>query len=352
MNRVLRSSRVSKRPLAVLVTLLALAGGVTRAAADADAAQGRPGALIDIPYFAQTPLLCGGAALAMVLRYWGEASVVPDDFTSLVDQAAGGITTSRLAAAARARGWRALASTASAADAIDALAGHVGQGRPVLALIQERPGVDHYVVVVGVTSSNVVVHDPAREPYRVLPRAEFDRRWQTSSRWMLLVLPGAVESAGATAAAAPMPGAAAASPTANDSTPCGALVTQGVAAARADHAAAERVLRSAAALCPEQAGAYRELAGLRFVQQRWGESITFAEHAVARGPDDRHAWQLLAASRFLADDREAALQAWNQIGEPTVDSVRVDGRRRPPPPRVPARARRPPGPRRTAHPSP
>jgi hypothetical protein len=348
--------------LGALVVLLALGGGATRVAAGTPP-QVRQGALIDMPYFAQTPLLCGGAALAMVLRYWGATAVVPDDFRSLIDQAAGGITTSRLAGAARARGWQVFAASAPASSPIDALAAHVGHGRPVVALIQERPGVDHYVVVVGVTASDVVVHDPAREPYRVLPREDFDRRWQTSARWMLLVLPGedspraTVPTAGAGAAtgvteaartAVDLP-AGTASLTGNESvTPCDALVTQGVVTARADHATAERVLRSAVALCPERAGGYRELAGLRFVQQRWGESITFAEQAVAREPGDRHAWQLLATSRFLDGEPIAALRAWNAIDELTVDTISVDGLRRTPQPVVTAQAGLRPGQRLTA----
>src|SRR5690606_2911116 len=68
-----------------------------------------PGALIDVPYFAQTRLLCGGAALTMVLRYWGAEGVVPADFQPLVDEAAGGITTGRLVEAAATRGWQAVA---------------------------------------------------------------------------------------------------------------------------------------------------------------------------------------------------------------------------------------------------
>src|SRR5690606_29897655 len=158
----------------------------------------------------------------------------------------------------------------------------------------------------------IVVHDPAREPYRVLSHEDFDRRWQTSSRWMLLVLPAADapratdgDARAAALSAVPAPGSLAGGAPAEIVTPCDALVAQGVVAARADRATAERVLRSAVALCPEQSGGYRELAGLRFVQQRWRESATFAEQAVAREPDDQHAWQLLATSRFLDYDRVA-----------------------------------------------
>ena len=49
--------------------------------------------LLDVPYLAQTEDLCGGAAVAMVLRYWGERQVYAEDFAALVDRSASGIHT-------------------------------------------------------------------------------------------------------------------------------------------------------------------------------------------------------------------------------------------------------------------
>jgi hypothetical protein len=73
----------------------------------ADAAQTPPDAhaLLDVPYMAQPPALCGGAAVAMVLRYWGRSDVYPQDFASLVSDADGGIFTHTLASAVRDRHW-------------------------------------------------------------------------------------------------------------------------------------------------------------------------------------------------------------------------------------------------------
>src|SRR6185503_6233642 len=86
------------------------------------AAAGQPppgrGVLLDLPYLTQTEQLCGGAALAMVLRYWGDTTVVPEDFASLVDRSAGGIRTSVLTEAVTRRGWSA---TPFAADPETAL---------------------------------------------------------------------------------------------------------------------------------------------------------------------------------------------------------------------------------------
>ena len=38
-----------------------------------------------------------------------------------------------------------------------------------------------------------------------------------------------------------------------------------------------------------------------------------------------YAWKLLGTSRFVQDDRDGALAAWNRAGEPRVDLVRIDG---------------------------
>ena len=305
------------------------------------------GVLIDVPYLAQTPQLCGGAALAMVLRYWG-ATAVPQDFQHLVDDTAGGIATSRLTSAASERGWRAVATGAPEVEPIAAVAAHINQGRPVIVLLEDSATVHHYVVVVGVTPADVVLHDPARAPYTVMSHEEFSRRWNVTSRWMLLVLPAdETSSAPAPGLAATLPtptsGAAAtvasASPLTPPSTPglspasgdaaCSALVAEGVTRAQSGlNEEAEAALLSAISLCPAYSGGYRELAGLRLLQKRWAESAALAAQAVERNPGDEHAWELLATNRFVAGDVYGALDAWNRIGQPQIDTVAVEGLRR------------------------
>jgi len=41
--------------------------------------------VLDVPFIAQSESLCGGAAAAMVLRYWGERGLTAESFASLVD---------------------------------------------------------------------------------------------------------------------------------------------------------------------------------------------------------------------------------------------------------------------------
>jgi hypothetical protein len=85
-----------------------------------------PLALLDVPFISQSELLCGGAAAAMVLRYWGERAVNADAFAPLVDRSAAGIRTTVLLDDLRGRGWTAIEVDGSR----DALARELARGRP------------------------------------------------------------------------------------------------------------------------------------------------------------------------------------------------------------------------------
>lgn len=288
-------------------------------------APAQPLALIDVPYLSQTEALCGGAAAAMVLRYWGERGLAAESFAHLVNEEAGGIETTVLAAELDRRGWDA---SGVAGDAPLGRA-HVGRGRPVIALIEDAPGRFHYVVVVAWPDRAVVFHDPARAPFRVLDTNEFERRWQQAGHWMMVPTPRAgssMASPAPPAVAAPVPPP----PLGFDATnrpggaTCASLVEEGIRSARGnDLDAAERSLLEALT-CPGGA-AQRELAGVRLLQKRWTDVTALAAAAVVQDPADAYAWKLLGTGRFLDDDRPGALRAWNQTGEPRLDLVRIDG---------------------------
>jgi hypothetical protein len=254
----------------------------------------------------------------MVLRFWGVRGVDAESFTHLVDHRAGGIRTTDLVREVERRGWTAAAVTGSEARLADEINRN---GRPVLALIEDRPGAYHYVVVVGAPERGFIFHDPARSSYRVLPRREFLARWRPASMWMALVAPRAAASA------EPPAVTVADARTAPDETRCEALVAEGVRFAEAgDYAGSERTLTSALS-CPGGA-AYRELAGLRVLQKRWSDAASLAGTATQADGGDVYAWRLLATARFLQDDRTGALAALNRAGEPAIDTVQIAGLRR------------------------
>lgn len=289
-------------------------------------------ALLDVPFLSQSEALCGGAAAAMVLRYWGERDVAADDFAALVDRSAGGIRTRVLVDALRTRGWSARETTGDA-EARAALT----RGQPLIALIEDRPHTYHYVVVVGWHDRAVVIHDPARAPFRVMAAAEFDRRWRAADRWALIVLPPSqnptvlppsqksAESAVSRDGGRPDESWDGGSEGGRD---CDGLVRRGVALAQKDDlAGAERSLTDAAYRCGGPA-AYRELAGVRLLQRRWAEVSDLAEEALRADPRDAYAARLLAAGRMNEHDLEGALAAWNVANEPLIDLVTIDGLQR------------------------
>ena len=253
----------------------------------------------------------------MVLRYWGDTRVTAEDFAGLVDRSVGGIRTGDLVTALRARASHVVAAAGTSALAQSELAA----GRPVIALVEDRPGAFHYVVVVGWHERAVVAHDPARTPYLVMQPADFERRWKASGNWMLAMSPRFGESFNPDPATPRLEGAAA-------STACDALVADGVRYAQQnDLTSAERLLADAAYQCAGVAP-LRELAGVRLLQRRWPEVRDLSARAVAVDPADAHAWRLLATGRYIGGDLAGALDAWNHAGEPMVDLVIASGLQR------------------------
>ncbi|MCC7007700.1 MAG: C39 family peptidase [Acidobacteria bacterium] len=314
-----------------MTALLAAVGlfVATPARADAGSQDRAKDVLLDTPYVTQTDQLCGGAALAMVLRYWGARDVFAEDFAGLVDDRERGIRTTVLARAAAERGLQTVPTAESAS--LDDVRDQIRIGRPVIALVQVRPGLYHYVVVVGVTDALVVFHDPASAPYRVVSREEFESRWSAAARWRLVSVPRDVSPAPRAFAAV----AHHTEPADRPTSPCQALVAASVARAHGGEiAAAEQGLRAATTLCPDNADGWMELAGLRFLAERYGEAGALATQALQVDPQAQHAWRVLGTTRFLGGDPVAALEAWNHLGEPTADGLAVEGAVRTPHPLV------------------
>jgi len=298
----------------VLCCAVIVAAHTPRLSAQAEG--GAPLSLLDVPYISQSELLCGGAAAAMVLRYWGQRGLDAESFAPLVDRSAAGIRTDTLIADLRRRGW----PTSAVEGTLQILRVELTKGRPVLTLVEDRPATFHYIVVVAASEAGIVFHDPARAPFLVMSSGEFDRRWQAANRWMAIVLP-ADQPASSNGSSRPpeISGGRVAAP----QTPaCEQRVAGGVQLAQAgDLAGAERSLASAIGC----SAALRELAGVRVLQKRWAEASDLAMAATAADGQDAYAWKVLATSRFVQHDRMGALAAWNETGEPRVDLVRIDG---------------------------
>jgi hypothetical protein len=305
-------------PAAWRVTLLAvlvLMAGAGAQPAFARAQHDPPQKLLDVPYLPQSEALCGGAAAAMVMRFWGARRIYPDTFAPLVDRAARGIRTGALADALEGRSW----SVRAGPGDLRQLHQELERGHPVIALIEDRPGRFHYVVAVGWTSTTVIVHDPARAPFRVLDESGFGRAWAKADRWMLVALPPTKSSDSASLVEPTLsrPG---------DGGACAARVEDGVRFAEAgDRGSARRTLQEAASACPNESASWREMAGLDALEGNWAAAREHAERAIASDGHDEHAWRVLATAEYVQHNDLAALDAWNHIAEPTADVIDVKG---------------------------
>lgn len=271
---------------------------------------------LDVPYLAQSELLCGGAAIAMIERWWGRRGVFAEDFAQLVRPASGGILTTDMSRVMRERGWEARALSATAPAVQASLADSV----PVITLIQVSPNRYHYVVIVGWSSTEVTYHDPAVSPSVRLPIRAFEKRWEGANRWALFARPSRVVMASAPAPLTPPP-----APTI-DSLPCRPWLDKAADAASRNHLnEADQFLGVAVTECASEPLVIRELAGVRFRQGKHAEAMRLAYEYSRRAPADSLGWQLLASSRYLAGDALGALQAWNVIGRPVIDLLRIDG---------------------------
>jgi hypothetical protein len=277
-----------------------------------------PAPLLDVPYLSQSEALCGAAAMAMVMRYWGVRGVYAETFAELVDPEARGIRGSAIVRTLEERGFDAASFEGNEALVRSALE----RRQPLIALIEDSPGRFHYVVIVGWRGDAIVLHDPARSPFRLVSTDAFRRAWSVSGFWTLAAKPRAA-SAAAPAAAAEEVDAGGGS--ANRGL-CAGMVDEGIRLAGAgDLPGAQRILELASSDCPDDAAAPRELAGVYALRENWEEAGRYARAALARNGADSHASRILATSLFLTDRRDRALDAWNRIGVPTIDLIQIDG---------------------------
>jgi len=284
----------------------------------------QPDRLLSVPFVAQHESPCAVEAAVMVLRYWGAANTSSDDLAELVECTNQGLAPDALASALQRKGWNTQLSHGDA-SAMTRLRAEVEDGHPIIVRLADEPNVNRYAVVVAATSEDVVMQDPARGPYEVMAHADFERAWTTSGRWMLAAtLPGAGVPPDGTAPPAADPAAKSSASIGS----CADLIGTAIARGDSDRTAAERSLKVATTLCPDNPAAARELAALHFQDSKWTSAERYAHRAVELKPEDRHAWNLLAQSRYFSGEVRAALRSWNEIQRPVVTDIEIHNSKR------------------------
>ncbi|MEW6158676.1 MAG: cysteine peptidase family C39 domain-containing protein [Verrucomicrobiota bacterium] len=156
------------------------------------------------PLLQSSTVSCGPTCLAAIAAYWEK------DYAKMVEQSAPAslakdFTAAQLAEMANELGLRAFTVTAT----LNLILDNVEKGRPVMVLIRKPPSAptvrfvfngiptsaladwkarreSHWVIVVGYTSTRIIVHDPAAGRLSI-PRSTFEEWWSARRRVALLL---------------------------------------------------------------------------------------------------------------------------------------------------------------------
>lgn len=150
---------------------------------------------LDVPYVRQVDAGCGAAAIAMVMQYWirqdkrlDPAAADADRIFKLLAPSPGkGISGQALKRYLEGQGFDAFVFDGEMRD----LQQHLAKGRPLVVCLAPRTSraLLHYVVAVGVSDSEVVLHDPARGQLFHEGLQRFSREWKATGNWALLAVP-------------------------------------------------------------------------------------------------------------------------------------------------------------------
>ena len=155
---------------------------------------------LDVPFYSQQKNGCGAASVAMVAHYWANQAGVESPpplevYRSLYDESRQGVPLSGMRTYLERLGYRAFTFRGEWTDLVK----QTGRGRPVIVGLQKNEHAElHFVVVTGVSLSEVAVNDPAKRSARKVQRGAFARQWAQAGSWMLLAAPVRQDSTSAT----------------------------------------------------------------------------------------------------------------------------------------------------------
>ncbi|HSD62011.1 MAG TPA: PA2778 family cysteine peptidase [Burkholderiales bacterium] len=281
------------------VVALAVAGcaGVPSPTASLTALRARSVELRQVPFFPQQEYQCGPAALAMVLGAAGNSATPEQLAPQVYLPGREGSLQVEMVATARRYGM----VSYPVEGGVEALYSEVAAGTPVVVLQNLfLPWIPrwHYAVVVGFdTAREEVVLRSGQDQRLVMSLDAFDRSWEGSGRWGLVVLPPdrlpAPGDAGrylqavvALEQARQLGAARTAYATASGVWPENLVAWIGLgntSYALGDLAQAERAFREATLRQPQYAAAFNNLAHVLAERQRYPEALDAARTAVRLG---------------------------------------------------------------------
>lgn len=146
---------------------------------------------LDVPFFRQERNGCGAASVAMVAHYWAARSSkqpapAQQIYQRLYDPERRGVLLGEMKRYLAEAGYRAFTFRGEWKD----LEGHLSKGRPVIVGLREGRSKDlHFVVLTGAEDNRVWVNDPTRKRPSRMKKTDFEKRWASGDRWILLATP-------------------------------------------------------------------------------------------------------------------------------------------------------------------
>ncbi|MCR4295071.1 MAG: C39 family peptidase [Elusimicrobia bacterium] len=146
---------------------------------------------LDVPFFPDGTDQCGPSALASVLGYWGRPAAPSVLREELYRANLKGALTVDMLLAAEARGL----STEMADGGLERIKRELDAGHPLIAFIDvgfKAYPIGHYLVITGYDDGRrtLFAHSGKKRDRRI-SYAKFDRLWEKTNRWTLLMLPPA-----------------------------------------------------------------------------------------------------------------------------------------------------------------
>lgn len=148
-------------------------------------------ARLDVPFFSDDTDQCGPSVLASVLGFWGKPAAPAELRKEIYRAGLRGSLTVDMLIAAQDRGLAADIGSGGLAE----VKAELDAGRPVIAFLNvglRSVPIGHYLVITGYDEPRrVIFAHSGKERDRRITYKKFDKAWERTERWTLLIKPRA-----------------------------------------------------------------------------------------------------------------------------------------------------------------
>jgi ABC-type bacteriocin/lantibiotic exporter with double-glycine peptidase domain len=181
-KKIIITPRIFRNITAVLLGLMLFA---CAAAPNAPAPAGSVRIIESVPFFSQEDYQCGPAAMASVLNYRGIKIRSEEIASAIYSKSARGTLNFDMVFFAEKKGLYARQYPGNLAD----LKYRIDNSHPLIVMVDYGFLIyqkDHFMVVVGYDSGNIIVHS-GKDSFKRIPIEDFLKTWQKTKNWTLLI---------------------------------------------------------------------------------------------------------------------------------------------------------------------